>query len=107
MKFIALYGMPKEAMAEMMKTMTPEAQKKSMEEWTAWGKAHPEIVDLGSPVGKNMRVTKDGASMMSNEIGGYSFIEAESQEAAAAVFKDSPHFMMPGVYVEIMPLMQM
>lgn len=99
--------MPAAAIAEYMKTSTPEQQKKSMEDWKTWSKSHSEIVDMGAPLGKNMRITKEGAAPMSNEVGGYSFIEAESAEKAAEIFKDCPHFVMPGAYIELMPCLQM
>lgn len=107
MKFMALYCADPEDMKKWMAEMTPESQKKSMEEWVEWTKSHKEIVDIGAPLGKNWRVTKDGASQVSNAIGGYSVIEADSPEAAVAVLKGSPHFQTPGVYVELLPMMQM
>ena len=90
-----------------MKSSTPEERKASMEGWIGWSKAHKEIVDLGAPLGKNKRVSSSGTSDMSNEIGGYSFVEAESQDAVAKVIADSPHLKMPGAYVEIMECVQM
>ncbi|MEK7649846.1 MAG: hypothetical protein AAB367_02725 [Patescibacteria group bacterium] len=106
-KFIALYMMPASAMAEMMKNSTPEDRKASMGEWVEWTKAHKEIVDIGAPLGKNKRVAAGGTTDISNEIGGYSFIEAESSEAATAIMADSPHLKMPGAYVEIMECLSM
>jgi hypothetical protein len=32
----------------------------------------------------------------------YSFIEAESHEAAADMFKEHPHFGIPGAWIEVM-----
>lgn len=106
-KFIAVYMMPTAAMEEMMKNTTPEQRKAGMGEWMTWAKSHKEIVDLGAPLGKNKRVAVSGVTDASNEMGGYSFIEAESQEAAATIFADSPHLKMPGAYVEVMECMQM
>ena len=107
-KFMVLYMMPKEAMAEMMKTMTPEAQQKSMGEWKTWmGANASSFVDMGAPLGKNTRVTSDGVTDVSNEIGGYSIMQAESKEALAEVLKGSPHFGMAGMYVEVMEVMPM
>lgn len=106
-KFIVLYMMPAAAMEEMMKNSTPEEQKAEMAEWVEWAKSHKEIVDLGAPLGRNKRVSSKGVSDERNDVGGYSFIEAESQDAAAALFADSPHLKMPGAYVEVMECMQM
>ncbi|MSR76378.1 MAG: hypothetical protein EXS68_02195 [Candidatus Ryanbacteria bacterium] len=106
-KFIALYIMPAAAMAEMMKGRTHEDMKVEMDVWMTWAKSHKEIVDLGAPLGKNKRVAASGTTEVSNEIGGYSLLEAESQDAAAAIMADSPHLKMPGAYVEIMECMSM
>lgn len=100
--------MPKEAMAEIMKAMTPEMQQKSMGEWKAWMEAHTaSFADMGAPLGKNTRVTADGVHEMSNEVGGYSIMQAESIEELAGVLKGSPHFGMPGMYAEVMEVKSM
>lgn len=106
-KFIAIYMAPAEEMKKMMAEVKPEDKKKSMDEWMTWAKSHPEIVDLGAPLGKNTRVSKNAVEEVGNDIGGYTFIEAESAEAAAAIFKESPHFDLPGAYVEIMECVSM
>ena len=98
---------PVAEMDKMMKESTPEEQKAGMEEWMNWARSHKEIVDIGMPLGKNKRVQKDGIADERNDIGGYSFVEAESQEAAANIFKDSPHFQLPGAYIEVMECVQM
>ncbi len=92
---------------EMMKNSTPEQRKASMGEWMQWANAHKSEVDLGAPLGKNKRLTMAGASDVRNEVAGYSFIQAESQDAATKLFADNPHLKMPGAYVEIMECVQM
>lgn len=107
-KFLVLYGAPVAAMQEMMKTMTPEKGKQQIAEWGAWMENNKTyFVDQGAAAGKNLRVTASGASQVSNEIGGYSIMQAESAEALAEVFKGMSHFQIPGAYVEIMPLIDM
>lgn len=97
----------KKVMAEMP-TMTPESQKKSMQEWMEWMKAKGGVVDMGAPLGKTMRVTPTEVSPSRNDIGGYSIVEAESHEEAAKKMQDSPHFkMMPGGWIEVMEIMPM
>lgn len=98
---------PTAAMEDMMKNSTPEQRQAGMAEWMKWAEGHKEIVDMGAPVGKNKRVTKDGVSDVRNEIGGYSFVEAASHEEAAKIFADSPHFMIPGAYIEVLQCMSM
>ena len=104
-KFLVLFNAPVAAMAEMMKNSTPEQMKAGMEEWKHWMDGHKEsFADMGAPLGKNLRVTANGAEQVSNEVGGYSVIQAESQEAVAKLLAGMPHFEIPGAYIEIMPL---
>src|SRR3989344_7714640 len=106
-KYLVLYMAPIEVMDKMMKESSPEDMKKGMDEWMEWAKKHPEIADIGAPLGKNKRVTKEGISDVRNDVGGYSFVEAESQEAAAKVFAGSPHFELPGAYIEVLECVKM
>lgn len=87
---------------------TPEQQKAGMDAWMAWSKrAAASIVDLGAPLGKSLRVTKSGASPTTNELGGYSLLQAESKEALAEVLKEHPHFMTPDGTIEVVEIMPM
>lgn len=107
-KYLALYMIPAASLAEMRKSMTPETQKAGMAKWMEWMNSHKSMMlEPGMPAGKNKRVMGSEVMDMSNEVTGYSIIEAESHDAAAAIFKDSPHMKMPGAYVEVMELMQM
>ncbi len=100
--------MPISAMDEMMKTSTPEQRKAGMDSWIAWGKTHEkDLVEMGTPVGKNKRLTSAGATDERNEVGGYSIAQAESLDDVAKIFSDNPHFQMPGAYIEIMECMPM
>ena len=104
-KFLVLYKAPTSAFEQMMKS-TPEQQKAGMDAWMAWGKkAQSSIVDMGAPLGKSMRVTKGGSAPSTNDLGGYSILQAESKEALAATLKDHPHFMMPEGTIEIVEVM--
>lgn len=88
--------------------MSPEEMQKGKETWMAWMSDNSaSFVDEGAPVGKNLRVTKDSAEHNSNEIGGYAIMQADSEEALTEVLQKSPHFEIPGVYVEVMPLVEM
>ena len=47
-----------------------------------------------------------GASDTTNEVFGYSIVQAESAAAATKMFgKDQPHVQMPGAWVEIIEIM--
>lgn len=104
-KFLVLYKAPQSSF-EQMKNATPEQQKLGMEKWMEWSqKAAGSLVDMGGPLGKSMRVTKGGASPVTNDLGGFSVMKAESKEALAAQMKDHPHFMMPEGTIEIVEVM--
>ena len=105
-KFLVLYKASQDAFQQMSKA-TPEQQKAGMDAWMSWGKkAQSAIVDMGAPLGKSMKVSKNGdASASANDLGGYSILQAESKEALAATLKGHPHFMMPDGSIEIVEVM--
>ncbi len=104
-KFLVLYRAPSSSFEQMSKA-TPEQQKAGMDAWMAWSKrAGGSLVDMGSPLGKSLRVTRTGASAASNDLGGYSVLQGESKEAIAEAMKGHPHFMMPEGFIEIVEMM--
>jgi hypothetical protein len=109
-KFMIFYMADPAAFETMMRSSTPEAQKKGMEAWMKWMGAHKgSIVEGGAPLGKTKRVDTNGVKDAKNGIGGYSVVQADSHDAAAKLFgKDHPHLqMMPGAWVEIVEIMPM
>ncbi len=101
-KFMALYMAPRSAIDEMMQA-TPEQAQAGMDAWMAWANDNKSmLVDLGMPLGRTMRTTAGGTSATSNEITGYSLVQAESLEAAAAAFAGHPHLMMSGASVDVL-----
>jgi hypothetical protein len=107
-KFLALYMAPAASIQEMMKNASKEDMKKGLDDWMNWAAKHKDVItDMGNPIGKNMRVLKDGSSMVSNEVCGYSMLSADSHEAASKIFADCPHYDLKGAYVEVMECMQM
>jgi hypothetical protein len=106
-KFLVLYKAPPASFQQMAKA-TPEQQKAGMDAWMSWGKrAATSLVDMGAPLGKSLRVTTGGASPTTNDLGGYSILQAESKEALADTMKGHPHFMMPDGTIEIIEIMPM
>jgi hypothetical protein len=106
-KFLVLYKAPLASFEQMMKA-TPEQQKAGMDAWMAWGaKASKDILDMGAPLGKSLKVTATGASPTKNDLGGFSIMQGESKEGVAEVLKGHPHFMMPDGFIEIVELMPM
>jgi hypothetical protein len=61
------------------------------------------IVDTGGPLGKTKRTSKSGIEDISNNLACSVKLQAESQEAAARLFENHPHFsIFPGDGVEVM-----
>lgn len=105
MKFLVTYQMPHSGLDEWMQL--PEETRKEQEaqmkaEWDAWLATHKDAVLETVGVGKPKRITKEGIEDARNDIMMYSFVEAESLEAAAEIFKDHPHFGIPGAWIEVM-----
>jgi hypothetical protein len=110
-KYFVLYMASAEDFQKVMQGMssaTPEQRQAGMKEWEDWMKNTGGVVDMGAPLGKTMRVTANDISNARNEIGGYSIVEAETQEEAAEKMKSNPHFkMIPGGWIEVMEIMPM
>ena len=99
---------PNATIDEMMKNSTPEERKASMDGWMQWAKRHEkDLIELGTPTGKNKRVMTSGVSDVRNEVCGYSIVQAASHEDAAKLFSDNPHLQMSGAYVEILECLLM
>lgn len=75
--------------------------------WQAWVAKHQAaIVAIGGPLGKTKKVSQAGTEDVSNAMGAFTVIRADSHEAAAKIFEQHPHFMIfPGESIEIMPVM--
>ena len=79
-KFMVLYMASRVDFEKMMKTSTPEQQKKGMDAWMKWMNKHKKsFADGGGPLGKTKRVDAKGASNTKNGVGGYSIVQAQSQ----------------------------
>lgn len=105
MKLFITYQMPHAGLDQWMQL--PEADRKAQEtkmqsEWNAWMADHKASVTETAGVGKPKRVTSSGVADSRNDLMMYSFVEAESLEAAAEMFKNHPHFGIPGAWIEVM-----
>jgi hypothetical protein len=105
-KFLVLYKASTSGF-EQMKKSTPEQQKAGMDAWMSWAKkAQSSMVEMGGPLGKSLKVGKGGqASPTTNDLGGYSILQAESKEALAKTLEGHPHFMTPDASIEIVEVM--
>ena len=107
MKFFVTYQMPHTGLDQWLQM--PEAERKAQEiqmqsEWNAWMSEHKGFLTESAGVGKPKRITSSGVEDSRNDIMMYSFVEAESLEVAAEMFKNHPHFGIPGGWIEVMPV---
>lgn len=101
---------PAAGMEEWMKK--PEEERKEVEtkmkaEWDAWMLAHKDLVLNTIALGKTKRVRASGVEDVKNDMMLSSYVQGESAEAVAELFKDHPHFGIPGATIEIMEARQM
>lgn len=82
-------------------------EREGIAAWKAWIEKHRAAVAvMGGPLGKTKKITEQGISDVSNEMGGFMVVQAESHEAAAKLFEKHPHFTnFPGESVEVMPVL--
>jgi len=90
----------------------PEAEQRAKERegiaaWKAWvEKNQAAIAFMGGPLGKTKQITERGIADVSNAMGAFMVVHADSHEAAAKLFENHPHFaIFPGESVEIMPVL--
>ena len=82
-------------------------EQQGMAAWKAWAERHQAaVVYMGGPLGKTKQVDSDGVKDISNQMGAFTVVRAESHEAAAKLFEGHPHFaIFPGEAIEIMPVL--
>jgi hypothetical protein len=109
-KFLALYLAPTAVIEGWMKTdpaIRAPAEQKMQADWKRWMSEHAHMILSTEAGGKTKRVTADGIADVKNEIMLLSFVEAESQEAAAKAFADHPHLTIPQASIEVMAVRPM
>ena len=82
-------------------------EQAGMAAWKAWAEKHQgAIVSMGGPLGRTKNVSERGIADVSNDLGAFTVVRAESHEAAAKLFDGHPHFtIFPGESIEIMPVL--
>ena len=96
---------PVSTIEEWMKT--PEAERKEAETkmkqaWDAWVETHKDTLLSTIALGKTKRVSANGIEDIKNDMMMSSYVQGESAEIVAEIFKDHPHFIIPGATIEIM-----
>jgi len=106
-KFLAIYLGTEEMMSQW--EALPEVEKqarmeKGMKAWHAWIETNKaSLVEIGTPLGKTKKISSKGIGDIKNAMSAYTVVQAQSHEAAAALFVNHPHFaIFPGDSIEVM-----
>jgi hypothetical protein len=103
-KFLVLYRSTVSAKDQMM-GMTSEQRNASMGEWMNWAKTTGSaLADMGAPLGDSTVIKGTPGQ---GYIGGYSFLQADSLDAAKKLVDAHPHLQMPGASIELIEVMPM
>ena len=111
-KFFAVYRVPVATMDEWQKNTPPEEIQAQMDQMmadmTAWTEKHKaSLVGDGMPLGKTKTITANGVADTRNDLNYYCLVEADSHAAAAQIFADSPHMMIPNSSIDVMEIPHM
>jgi len=109
-RFLVLYLAPVTVIEEWQKTdpeQRKEAEVRMRHDWNKWMSDHASMITDTGAGGKTKRVLASGISDVKNDIMLYSFVEAESHEAAAKAFESHPHFGIPQASIEVMEVRSM
>jgi hypothetical protein len=106
--FVGIKNGPKRAAWDALSADDRRAKETAgIAAWKAWVEKHQTaIVTMGGPLGKTKKVSQHGIEDISNAMGAFTVVRADSHEAAARLFENHPHFVIfPGEAIEVMPVM--
>jgi len=85
-----------------------QRETKGLAAWHGWVEEHKaSIVQTGNPLGKTKSVSSAGIADIRNNMSAWTVVQADSQDAAAKLFENHPHFtIFPGDSVEVMECLQ-
>lgn len=111
-QFLAVYlGTPDALVAwnALSEDQRREREAAGMKAWGEWVGTHRDaIVEIGSPLGKTKRISREGIADTRNALTAYTVVRAESPEAAAKLFEGHPHFtIFPGESIEVVECLPM
>ena len=106
-RFLAVYTGSPSALSRWEGLTEAERSSKQTAGLAAWHKwVHDNkasIVEMGGPLSRTKLVSPAGISDIRNNMAAYTVVQADSQEAAARLFLNHPHFtLFPGEGVEVM-----
>lgn len=103
--YTAIYLAPTDVLEAWMSKSEAERKDddtKMRAAWDAWMAAHASAFKGTHALGRTKSVGKDGIRDTKNGMMLYTVLEADSHEAAAAIFADHPHLTIPGATIEVM-----
>ena len=108
--YLAVFTGSPQAMSRWEALPESDRQQKAAQGIAAWKKWASDnagaIVEMGGPLSKTKQVTASGISDIRNNLAAFTIVRAESQEAAARLFTQHPHFtIFPGEGVEVMEIL--
>ncbi len=109
-KFLILYLIPGEVMADWAKTdpaTRQPAEEKMKADWNRWMIEHAKMITITEAAGKTKAVTASGITDTKNDIMLYSIVEAEGHDAAAKAFAQHPHLAIPHSSIQVMEVRSM
>ena len=108
--YLAVFTGKPDAMQNWEKLPQVEREKKEkagMAAWKKWQDEHSSaIVEAGGPLSRTKLISKTGISDIRNNLGAFTIVKAKSQDEAAKMFENHPHFtIFPGDGVEVMEVL--
>ena len=109
-RYLAVFTGSPAAMAQWETLPEQERRKREGEGIAGWKKWAADnaasIVEMGGPLSRTKLVSKTGITDIRNNLGAFTVVQADSQDAAARLFLNHPHFMLfPGEGVEVMEVL--
>lgn len=109
-RYLAVFTGSPQAMASWDKLPEAERQRRHAQgiaAWKDWAATNAAaIVEMGGPLSRTKKIAKSGIADIRNAMAAFTVVQAESQDAAARLFLNHPHFMIfPGEGVEVMEVL--
>ena len=109
-RYLAVFTGTPSAMARWEALSESERQQRQTQGVAAWKKWAQDnaaaIVEMGGPLSRTKLVSVGGITDIRNNLAAFTIVQAESQEAAARLFLNHPHFtIFPGEGVEVMEVL--
>lgn len=109
-RFLVVFLAPVSVVEDWKKTdpATRQAAENEMRgAWSAWKGQHAAMIGEMGACGRTRRVGSDGVSDVKNDHLIYTFVAADSAEAATKIFEGHPHLQIPQSSIDVMEVHSM